>query len=110
METEFADEILVNFEGDSYPLNEIASISKKDPKKVIIDASAFPQVEMCLGSNFNQTSRFLCRGILVLGIERLTTLRLDPFLEKWPKAFFQILLNTGRSIRSDVHNSQWLRI
>merc|ERR1719495_2841 len=37
------DEILVNFEGDSYPLNEIASISKKDPKKVIIDASAFPQ-------------------------------------------------------------------
>jgi len=37
------DGILVNFEGDSYPLNEIASISKKDPKKVIIDASAFPQ-------------------------------------------------------------------
>merc|ERR1719499_1253782 len=37
------DEVPVLFEGDSYPLNEIASISKKDPKKVIIDASAFPQ-------------------------------------------------------------------
>ena len=33
----------VHFEGDTYPLNEIASLSKKDPKKVIIDASAFPQ-------------------------------------------------------------------
>ena len=31
------------FDGDKYPLNEITSISKKDPKKIIIDASAFPQ-------------------------------------------------------------------
>ena len=31
------------FEGDKYPLNELTSISKKDPKKIIIDASAFPQ-------------------------------------------------------------------
>ena len=38
-----SDEIQVHFEGDTYPLNEIASLSKKDPKKVIIDASAFPQ-------------------------------------------------------------------
>jgi len=37
------DEIPVVLEGDTYPLNEVASISKKDPKKLIIDASAFPQ-------------------------------------------------------------------
>jgi ribosome recycling factor len=30
-------------EGDKYPLNELAAISKKDPKKLIIDASAIPQ-------------------------------------------------------------------
>ena len=39
----FSDEVQVLFDGDSYPLKEIATISKKDPKKVIIDASAFPQ-------------------------------------------------------------------
>ena len=37
------DELLVEFEGDKYPLNEIASISKKDAKRLIVDASAFPQ-------------------------------------------------------------------
>jgi len=37
------DELPVNLEGDSYPLNELATISKKDPKKLIIDSSAFPQ-------------------------------------------------------------------
>ena len=37
------DELPVMLEGDKYPLNEIAAISKKDPKKLIIDASAFPQ-------------------------------------------------------------------
>ena len=37
------DELQILFEGDKYPLNEIAPISKKDPKKIIIDASAFPQ-------------------------------------------------------------------
>lgn len=40
------DEILVHFEGDDYPLKEIASISKKDPKKAVIDASAFPQASV----------------------------------------------------------------
>ena len=48
----------MNFEGDSYPLNEIASISKKDPKKVIIDASAFPQVEINSMSNL-KNQRYL---------------------------------------------------
>jgi len=37
------DELPVMLEGDLYPLNELAAISKKDPKKLIIDASAFPQ-------------------------------------------------------------------
>jgi len=37
------DELPVKLEGDMYPLNEVAAISKKDPKKLIIDASAFPQ-------------------------------------------------------------------
>ena len=37
------DELPIMLEGDKYPLNEVAAISKKDPKKLIIDASAFPQ-------------------------------------------------------------------
>jgi len=37
------DELEIELEGDLYPLNELASISKKDPKRLIIDASAFPQ-------------------------------------------------------------------
>ena len=41
-----SDEVSVHFEGDNYPLKEIASISKKDPKKVVIDASAFPQASV----------------------------------------------------------------
>jgi len=37
------DQLPVELEGDSYPLNEIAAISKKDPKRLIIDVSSFPQ-------------------------------------------------------------------
>jgi len=37
------DTLKVDLEGDEYPLNEIASISKKDPKRLTIDTSAFPQ-------------------------------------------------------------------
>jgi ribosome recycling factor len=37
------DLLSVELEGDLYPLNEIATISKKDPKRLIIDASDFPQ-------------------------------------------------------------------
>lgn len=37
---------MVHFEGDDYPLKEIASISRKDPKKAVIDASAFPQASV----------------------------------------------------------------
>ena len=37
------DHLQVELEGDTFPLSEIAAISKKDPKKLIVDASAFPQ-------------------------------------------------------------------
>ncbi len=37
------DEIEVEFEGDTFPLREIADISKADPKRVIIDSSSIPQ-------------------------------------------------------------------
>jgi len=37
------DLLLVELEGDKFPLHEIATISKKDPKRLIIDASDFPQ-------------------------------------------------------------------
>ena len=38
------DELPIALEGDTYPLRELAEISKKDPKRLIIDTSAFPQV------------------------------------------------------------------
>jgi len=37
------DEVPVVFEGETYPLREIADISKVDPKRIIIDSSAIPQ-------------------------------------------------------------------
>ena len=37
------DNLPVELEGDKYPLNELALISKKDPKRLVIDASSFPQ-------------------------------------------------------------------
>jgi len=37
------DELPIELEGDVFPLNELATISKKDPKRVIIDSSAFPE-------------------------------------------------------------------
>ena len=37
------DQLPVMLEGDKYPLNELAAITKKDPKNLIIDASAFPE-------------------------------------------------------------------
>jgi len=33
----------VELEGDKFPLNEVASIGKRDPKRLIVDCSAFPQ-------------------------------------------------------------------
>lgn len=37
------DELPVEFEGEIYPLREIAEVSKSDPKRVIIDSSSIPQ-------------------------------------------------------------------
>jgi ribosome recycling factor len=37
------DDLPVDLEGDTFPLREVASISKKDPKRVIIDCATFPQ-------------------------------------------------------------------
>ena len=37
------DELEIELEGDKFPLKEVASISKRDPKRVVIDSSTFPQ-------------------------------------------------------------------
>ena len=37
------DSVQVDFDGDTYPLGELADISKADPKRVIIDSSAIPE-------------------------------------------------------------------
>jgi len=37
------DSLPVELEGDLFPLAELAVISKKDPKRLVIDASSFPQ-------------------------------------------------------------------
>ncbi len=37
------DDLPVPLEGDTFPLKEMASISKGDPKRVVIDSSSFPQ-------------------------------------------------------------------
>lgn len=37
------DELPIEFEGETFPLREIADVSKADPKRVIIDCSAIPQ-------------------------------------------------------------------
>merc|ERR1711860_474317 len=37
------DNLMVTFEGDEFPIKEIAAISKKDPKQIVLDCSSFPQ-------------------------------------------------------------------
>lgn len=41
--TNALDDLLVELEGDEYPLKEVASINKKDPKRLVIDLTTFPQ-------------------------------------------------------------------
>ena len=36
------EKIKVHFEGDDYPLEELAQISRKNPKNIIVNMSAFP--------------------------------------------------------------------
>jgi hypothetical protein len=42
--TSALDDLPIVLEGDTFPLRELAEISKKDPKRLIIDTAAFPQV------------------------------------------------------------------
>lgn len=42
------DELPVEFEGQMYPLREVADISKRDPKRVIIDTSSIPQATLSI--------------------------------------------------------------
>ena len=37
------DDLPVTLEGDEFPLREVASLSKRDPKRIVIDSSSFPQ-------------------------------------------------------------------
>ena len=42
------DELEIDLEGDKFPLKEVASISKRDPKRVVIDSSTFPQATVSI--------------------------------------------------------------
>ena len=42
------DELEIELEGDKFPLKEVASISKRDPKRVVIDSSTFPQATVSI--------------------------------------------------------------
>ena len=42
------DELEIDLEGDKFPLKEVASISKRDPKRVVIDSSTFPQATISI--------------------------------------------------------------
>ena len=41
--TNALDDLLVDLEGDLHPLKEVANINKKDPKRLVVDMSSFPQ-------------------------------------------------------------------
>ena len=41
--TNALDDLLVDLEGDAHPLKEVANINKKDPKRLVVDMSTFPQ-------------------------------------------------------------------
>ena len=40
----------MELEGDKFPLREVATISKKDPKRVVIECSSFPQAAKSVAS------------------------------------------------------------
>ena len=49
------DELEVELEGDKFPLKEVASISKRDPKRLVIDASTFPQATASIVQTLRST-------------------------------------------------------
>ena len=40
------DTLPVDLEGDKYPLNEVAQVSRKSPQMLIINSSSFPQATL----------------------------------------------------------------
>merc|ERR1711894_775539 len=42
------DDIEIDLEGDKFPLKEVAAISKRDPKRLVIDSSTFPQATISI--------------------------------------------------------------
>ena len=49
------DELEVELEGDKFPLKEVASISKRDPKRLVIDVSTFPQATASIVKTLRST-------------------------------------------------------
>ena len=50
------DELEIDLEGDKYPLKEVAAISKRDPKRLIIDSSTFPQATVNIMKTLRSSS------------------------------------------------------
>ena len=50
------DELEVELEGDKFPLKEVASISKRDPKRLVIDTSTFPQATASIVQTLRSTA------------------------------------------------------
>ena len=46
----------MDLEGDKFPLKEIATISKRDPKRLIIDSSTFPQATVTIMQTLRSSS------------------------------------------------------
>lgn len=43
-------------EGDTFPLKEVAAISKRDPKRIVIDCSTFPQATVSIMQTLRSSS------------------------------------------------------
>ena len=50
------DELEVELEGDKFPLKEVAAISKRDPKRIVIDSSTFPQATSSIMQTLRSSS------------------------------------------------------
>ncbi len=67
------DNLPVPLEGDTFPLHEVASVSKKDPNRIIIDSSSFPQATKSIvevirdsGMNLNPQQEGTRSAVLLL--------------------------------------------
>ena len=50
------DDLEVDLEGDKFPLKEVAAISKRDPKRIVIDSSTFPQATVSIMQTLRSSS------------------------------------------------------